>query len=49
MDKKIFLSETQMPTHWYNLAADLPQPMAPPLNPATKQPLGPEALAPSSR
>ncbi len=46
MDKKIFLSETQMPTHWYNLAADLPQPMAPPLNPATKQPLGPEALAP---
>ena len=44
--KKIFLSEDQMPTAWYNIAADLPTPLAPPLNPGTGEPLGPEALAP---
>ncbi len=46
MDKKVNLSERQMPTHWYNLAADLPEPMAPPLHPGTLQPLGPSELAP---
>ncbi|MEL4504410.1 TrpB-like pyridoxal phosphate-dependent enzyme [Luteococcus sp. H138] len=35
-----------VPTHWYNLAADFPEPMAPALNPATREPLGPEDLAP---
>jgi tryptophan synthase beta chain len=28
-----------IPTHWYNIAADLPQPLAPPLHPATRQPV----------
>jgi len=28
-----------IPTKWYNLAADLPEPVPPPLNPATKQPI----------
>ncbi|MCE5229567.1 TrpB-like pyridoxal phosphate-dependent enzyme [bacterium] len=46
MDKKINLSESQMPTHWYNLMADLPKPMQPALHPGTKQPLGPSDLAP---
>ena len=35
-----------MPTAWYNLLADLPEPLPPPLNPATGQPLGPADLAP---
>ena len=46
MEKKIQLAERQMPTHWYNLAADLPDPLAPPLNPGTQQPLDPSALEP---
>ncbi len=43
---KYLLGEDQMPKSWYNIAADLPEPMAPPLNPGTGQPLGPEDLAP---
>lgn len=45
-DHKILLSESEMPTRWYNIQADLPTPLAPPLNPATGEPIGPEALAP---
>jgi len=46
---KIILSEKDAPTHWYNLNADLPRlgvELPPPLHPGTKQPIGPEALAP---
>lgn len=35
-----------VPTHWYNLVADLPEPVPPHLNPATREPLAPEDLAP---
>ena len=35
-----------VPTHWYNLAADLPQPCPPPLHPGTREPLVPDDLAP---
>ncbi len=35
-----------VPTHWYNLAADLPEPVPPALHPATQEPLGPDDLAP---
>ena len=35
-----------VPTHWYNLAADLPEPCPPALNPGTQEPLGPDDLAP---
>ncbi|MBK8459733.1 MAG: TrpB-like pyridoxal phosphate-dependent enzyme [Micropruina sp.] len=35
-----------VPTHWYNLAADLPEPMPPHLHPGTREPLAPEDLAP---
>jgi tryptophan synthase beta chain len=45
-DTKITLPESEIPTHFYNIAADLPTPMPPPLNPATREPIGPEALAP---
>lgn len=44
--KKITLSENEIPEHWYNIQADMPNPMLPPLHPGTKQPIGPEDLAP---
>jgi tryptophan synthase beta chain len=43
---KILLNESEMPTAWYNIAADLPKPLDPPLHPGTGQPLGPADLAP---
>ncbi|MGE5505416.1 MAG: TrpB-like pyridoxal phosphate-dependent enzyme [Actinomycetota bacterium] len=43
---KIFLPESEMPKAWYNLAADLPVPLPPPLHPGTGQPIGPDDLAP---
>ncbi|HEU4327159.1 MAG TPA: TrpB-like pyridoxal phosphate-dependent enzyme [Roseiflexaceae bacterium] len=42
---KYLLEESEMPTAWYNIQADLPTPLAPPLHPATGQPLGPADLA----
>jgi tryptophan synthase beta chain len=45
-DMKIVLSERDMPEAWYNIVADLPIPLDPPLHPGTKQPIGPDALAP---
>ena len=44
--KKIFLPESEMPHQWYNIAADMPSPMEPPLHPGTGQPAGPDDLAP---
>lgn len=41
---KIILSEDQIPQSWYNVAADLPFPLPPPLNPATRKPLEKDAL-----
>ncbi|MEE4276770.1 MAG: TrpB-like pyridoxal-phosphate dependent enzyme, partial [Thermoleophilia bacterium] len=46
MKKKFLLDEERIPKAWYNVVADLPEPPAPPLNPATGQPAGPEDLAP---
>jgi tryptophan synthase beta chain len=46
MNKKIFLNETEMPRQWYNIVADMPNKPLPPLHPGTKQPVGPEDLAP---
>ncbi|MEQ8699401.1 MAG: TrpB-like pyridoxal phosphate-dependent enzyme [Bauldia litoralis] len=43
---KYLLDETRIPKTWYNIAADLPAPLAPPLHPGTKQPIGPDDLAP---
>lgn len=43
---KVVLDESQMPTHWYNIVADLPTPPPPHLHPGTQQPLVPEDLAP---
>jgi tryptophan synthase beta chain len=43
---KFILDEKDMPTRWYNIQADLPEPLPPYLHPMTKQPLGPADLAP---
>ncbi len=45
-NKKIFLSEQDMPREWYNIQADLPNPLPPPLNPATGEPITPDMLSP---
>jgi tryptophan synthase beta chain len=45
MSVKVLLSEEEMPRQWYNLAADLPSPMNPPLGPDGK-PVTPDQLAP---
>ncbi len=45
-NKIVFLDQSKSPTHYYNILADLPTPMAPPLHPATKQPVVPEDLTP---
>ena len=43
---KYLLNETDLPRRWYNIAADMPTPMQPPLHPGTGNPVGPEDLAP---
>ena len=43
MKTKILLKESEMPTHWYNVAADLPSPPAPYLGP-DGNPVPPEAM-----
>jgi tryptophan synthase beta chain len=45
-DKKIILPEKDMPREWYNILPDMPNPVPPPLNPATGQPITPDMLAP---
>ncbi|TFG60444.1 MAG: TrpB-like pyridoxal phosphate-dependent enzyme [Spirochaetales bacterium] len=45
MDSRIILTESEMPKQWYNLAADLPNPLLPPLGPDGK-PVSPDMLTP---
>ncbi len=42
--KKFMLDECEMPTHWYNIVADMPTKPLPPLNPATKEPVTKEMM-----
>ncbi|MBM3701269.1 MAG: TrpB-like pyridoxal phosphate-dependent enzyme [Actinobacteria bacterium] len=44
-EKKIFLTEKDMPRQWYNINPDLPKPLAPPLHPQTGKPLTPDDLS----
>ncbi len=44
--RKILLNESEMPEVYYNIQADMPNPLLPPLHPGTKQPVGPDDLAP---
>jgi len=43
---KFILDESDMPTAWYNVVPDLPEPPPPPLHPGTGEPVGPDDLAP---
>src|SRR6266849_8156924 len=43
---KFLLAESQLPKRWYNIRADMPNPMQPVLHPGTGQPVGPDDLAP---
>ena len=43
---KFVLDESSLPEAWYNIAADLPEPLPPVLHPGTGQPVGPDDLAP---
>jgi tryptophan synthase beta chain len=45
-ERKIFLKDSEIPRQWYNILADMPTPMAPPLHPGTGKPVGPQDLAP---
>jgi len=45
-ETKIILTEKEIPTHWYNIQADMPNLPKPPLNPATGQPVTPDDLNP---
>lgn len=42
--KKILLEDHEIPKQWYNVLADLPSPLEPPLDPETKEPMNPEKL-----
>ncbi len=44
--KKITLPESEMPRQWYNIMADMPTPMEPPLHPGTGEPAGVDDLSP---
>ncbi|MCX6622878.1 MAG: TrpB-like pyridoxal phosphate-dependent enzyme [Acidobacteria bacterium] len=43
---KYILNDDQIPSAWTNVMPHLPKPMAPPLHPGTRQPIGPADLAP---
>src|SRR3954466_1002902 len=43
---KYVLDEDELPTQWYNVIPDLPEPPPPPLHPGTREPVGPDDLAP---
>jgi len=43
---RFILPDDQMPTAWFNLLPRLPEPLGPPLHPATREPVGPDDLTP---
>ena len=43
---KFILDEKDMPTRWYNILPDLPEPLPPVLHPGTGKPVTPDDLAP---
>lgn len=44
-DKRaVFLTQDDIPSSWYNIQADLPEPLPPPLDPGTLKPISPEPL-----
>ena len=45
-ETKFLLRENQIPTAWFNVVPSMPTPPSPPLHPGTRQPIGPDDLAP---
>jgi len=43
---RYILSEDRFPQAWFNVVPHLPEPLQPPLHPGTRQPIGPDDLAP---
>jgi len=43
-NRAIFLDQEEIPKRWYNIQADLPEPLPPPLDPETHEPVNPEKL-----
>ncbi|MBW6497242.1 MAG: TrpB-like pyridoxal phosphate-dependent enzyme [Bacteroidales bacterium] len=46
MQRKIMLSEAEIPRFYYNITADMPNKPLPPLHPGTRQPITPDQLEP---
>src|SRR5262245_42037678 len=46
MATRFTLGQDRIPSAWYNALPDLPVPLQPPLHPGTKEPAGPDDLAP---
>ena len=44
MDTQFTLTQAEIPTHWYNIIADMPEPLPPPLHPGTRQPISAQDL-----
>jgi tryptophan synthase beta chain len=44
MRTRFDLTQNDIPKTWYNLMADLPEPVPPPLHPGTRQPIGPDDM-----
>ena len=44
--RKILLGEDELPTAWFNITPSLPSAPSPYLHPQTREPVGPDALAP---
>jgi tryptophan synthase beta chain len=44
MNTRFSLPQQEIPTHWYNVLADVPKPLPPPLHPGTKEPVTPEMM-----
>lgn len=44
MRTKVVLSDDEIPKQWYNIQADMPSPLQPPLHPGTHQPVTPEDM-----
>src|SRR5687768_11618074 len=40
------LDESQIPAAWFNVVPSMPTPPSPPIHPGTREPIGPEMLAP---
>ncbi len=43
-ERATFLKQDEIPTSWYNIQADLPERLPPPLDPGTHNPMSPEPL-----